>query len=191
MLDTYDNTYGSYDYTHEIDKANGRQKVIYLSRNFLDVVVSMHFQKKYRKETNTDSLFDFTKTHINEVIDFQLSIEKLNTDHWHFVTYEELKKEPKALYQVFKYINVNLDMEEAEQIWNDCSFDKMKTFHEDPKYQNKKYMLSPVKHKDNPDAYKVRKGKVKGYIDYLTLEQIETIKKAVEKKYGRNILDRM
>jgi len=193
MLDSHGKTHKYYDYGHKIDEACGKRKVIYLSRNPLDVAVSMYFQEKYRGKAPQGSIFDYVKKKIHKVIDFQLRIERLKTDHWHFVTYEELKSGPKALYQVFKYIDVNLDMVEAKQIWKDCSFENMKTFHKDPKYKKKKYRLVPGvdKHKDNPDAYKVRKGKVKGYTDYLTPEQIKTIKKAVGEKYGANVLDRM
>ena len=182
MLDTHNNTIKNYDYSHEIKDAKNRKKIIYLSRNPLDVAVSRYFQDKYRHNVKAP-FFEYVQKKLYEVIDYRLSIEKLETDHWHFVTYEELKGNPKTLNQIFKYININLDIEYTNKIWEDCSFENMKSFQNNEKYQHKKYNLIPQKHKNEPEAYKVRKGKIKGYTDYLTPEEIKIIRETAQEKY--------
>lgn len=192
MLDKFEDTSKLYSYTHE---PCNQKDVIYLERNPLDVAVSMHFQKTYRAgwgNVSSSEMFESVKKELNDVIGFYKQIDHVKKDSWLMLSYEELHKGVDPLIAAFNYIGKEIDLESAQQIYNECTFNNMKNFYKLSEYDHKGYRLRPGNiYANEPDAYKVRKGKVKGYVDYFNEQQIKQLKNIVRDQYGNRILDRM
>lgn len=192
MLDKFEDTSELYSYTHEL---RSQDNIIYLERDPLDVAVSMHFQKTYRAgwgNVPSSEMFESVKKELKDVISFYKQVDSIKKDTWLMLTYEQLHEGVQPLVAAFNYIGKDIDLELAQQIYNECTFNNMKNFHKLSEYDYKGYRLRPgSRYANEPDAYKVRKGKIKGYVDYFNEQQINQLKDIVRDQYGNRILDRV
>jgi len=87
------------------------------------------------------------------------------------VRYEDLKTKPiEGLRRILNFLGLSEVSEEIIQDATDfASFDNMRKMESEGKFQDD--MLKPAD-KTNPDTYKTRIGKVRGYLDYLSEKEI-------------------
>lgn len=158
------------------------KKVLFIYRDPKDLIVSNYFQATKRVSKYTDftgSISQFIRHPnygIHKIVDFY--------NIWHrnqhipedflFITYENLHSDTnKILRSVVEFIGIKEVEEEIIQKAVDfASFQNMRNME-----KNKIFKHHSMKPGDTQDeeSYKVRKGKIGGYVDYLTTEDIEYI----------------
>ena len=96
-----------------------------------------------------------------------------------FITYEDLHANTeKVLEQVLKFIGIDEpDKNFIKDAIEMSSFENLKKAEKDNKFNNE--ILAPADQKE-PENYKVRKGKVNNYYEYLSEEDIQYIDKQLE-----------
>ena len=99
-----------------------------------------------------------------------------------FIRYEDLHQDPKGiLRKVFSFIG---EVRVEENLLDDsieyCSFGNLKKLEAENKF--KRRILKPRTATD-PESYKVRKGKIGGYTEYLSEEDVEFIDKAIRESH--------
>jgi len=167
------------------------KKVIFLVRDPRDVIVSWYFQvvkrgskKWFDKKIKTDSVADFIENEfggLKTIIAFyNIWLEnKSKPKDFLLIKYENLKYNPnEVLKQINKFCgieNVIGDSSIRYAIENN-SFDKLKT-----RERNQSIPHSAFKTNNTNDveSFKVRKGKIGGYVDYLSKEQIEKMNQII------------
>lgn len=184
----------------ELTKVKSRfagKKVIFMVRDPRDVFVSYYFHKskrekprsfwwfqKKRRETHTPfsgSLSDFLKEDIGGfdtiIRYYNIWAENKNLPkEFMIVRYEDMKKDPNTvLRKVLDFVGLECitDAEVADAV-EYAKFENMKKIESGNAVGS--YKLKPGDKNDN-DSYKVRKGKVGGYIEYFTPEEIELLNK--------------
>lgn len=150
------------------------KKIILMGRDIKDTLVSAYFQATKRRSVFKGTISEFIATE-------QFGIHKILTfyDIWvqnrHapkaflFIRYEDLYRDSKEiLIKVLKFIGENnIDEELLIQSIEYCSFENLKKFEAQNKFKNK--VLKPTNTAD-PESFKVRKGKIGGYKEYLSEE---------------------
>lgn len=163
------------------------RKVILLVRDPRDIAVSLYYQLTKRasplarsvfgipEDLGEIELFDFV---CDERFGMPSVIAWLNRwERWIGeipqglrISYEELRAEPvRVLGQVSELIGWDCSEQELAAAADFASFDKLKTLERDRFFQSRR--MQPRDSGDS-DTYKVRRGKVGGYRDDFTPEQI-------------------
>lgn len=164
--------------TFDLDKFRDR-RIIFLFRDPRDTVVSAYYDAVHRDRIFDDSISKFIrhdKFGIKKVIAFhQLCFEHLPLlNNCITVNYEALQADTKnELGRVVNYLGFHASDEILEKVVSFASFDNMKKMETAGEFTGKyAYSLSPMS-KDNPDSGKVRKGKIGGYLDELSTEDVD------------------
>lgn len=161
------------------------KKVILLGRDIKDTLVSAYFQATKRRNFFEGTISEFIATE-------QFGVLKIVTfyDIWlqnrHvpksflFIRYEDLHQDPRGiLRKVLSFIGeVGVEENLLHHSIEYCSFTNLKKLEAENKFKNKK--LKP-KNAADPESFKVRKGKIGGYTEYLSEEDVEFIDKAIKK----------
>lgn len=180
------------------------KKVIYLMRHPCDVAVSHYFQLKYRKVrkkkyrkaprelgiVKTMDLYDFVMRP-----DHGLAAIIEYTNLWHsyvcaredalLVRYEDLHSRPEStLRRVSDFLGMDFTDEEISEAIAFCSFEKLQERERAGFYGDS--ALRPVD-KEDPNSFKVRRGKVGGYRDDFTDAQLEEIDSLMLRKLNPEI----
>jgi len=160
------------------------RRVILMGRNVYDTVVSAYFHCTRRVNTYVGPIADFVRCERFGAI----PILRFYNDWYRnrqvpkdfqYITYEDLHQEPLAT------VRLALDFMGAHHITDDeithaievCEFDKLKKAE-----QNDKYQISILRATDkgDPETYKVRRGTIGGYVDYLSPDDIQYIDEIVK-----------
>lgn len=162
------------------------KKVIFLCRNPKDVMVSyfFHATKRIPEFTNyTGSISEFIRSQgygIKKLIAFyQLWYKNKNIpEDFLLIRYEDMHKDPhKVLKKVLEFMGAKDIREEViENAVNFGRFDNLKKM--EIKKEFSKTIIQPGDVKDD-ESYKMRKGKIGGYVDYLSQEDIDYIDKVI------------
>ncbi len=182
------------DYLKDWDTLNHfrGKKIVMLVRDPRDVAVSQFFQWKYRMRPHKIRLnrfpepgdelstFDFV-THpgcgIPKIIEFYNDwasafpyLQNVLVIH-----YEDMRKDPAAIMrQVFEFVGTPGSDEEIAQAVEFASLENMKKLEEKSIFRGSGVRVKPGD-RNNPDSFKVRRGKVGGYRDYFNDEQVAKI----------------
>jgi hypothetical protein len=164
-----------------------RKPLVLLLRDPRDVAVSEYFQStkraaKYKRslyETEGyDSIFEFV---MNSPAGLVAICDQLNDWHkafadWpraHRLHYEALRADPHGeLGRLCAFLGEDFSAGAIEDAVAFASFESLKRKEREDFFQNQRLRAKDV---DDPDSYKVRRGKVGGYRDYFTPEQIAVI----------------
>ena len=153
------------------------KKVIFLVRDPRDVVVSSYFEATKRKVVYEGKISDFIRHDcygINKIIAFYNNWFNNRTIPKDFllIQYEELHKGPHScLKKVMDFIGMeNADEDIINTAVEYSRFDNMKKLEEKKFFKTNK--LRPG-NPDDPESFKVRKGIIGGYKEYLNPEDIE------------------
>jgi hypothetical protein len=177
---------------HELESSKQRyheKLVIFLARDPRDVIISSYFEMKDRGLLFGDNPYETRKAvfdgSLTEFIHRQqggfqtiLSYYNIWADNrkvprgFLLVRYEDMKADPqKSLRQVIDFLGLQIITEKTlQEAVEFASFENMHTMEQQGIFTSG--ILNPAE-SDNQDSYKTRKGKVKGYLDYLDDEEIE------------------
>ncbi|MEE9424566.1 MAG: sulfotransferase domain-containing protein [Methylococcales bacterium] len=197
------------DYTGNTDNKSDyyNKKVILLVRHPGDVAVSQYFQWRHRmkpiKKVINDyplqdddiSIDEFVINHsagLQKVFDFMniWAGEKHALSNLLIVRYEDLKTTPEAtLTRIMDFLNSPVDEQTIAQAVEFSSFENMKKLESSGKFLLSGGRMLPGD-RNNPDSFKVRKGKVGGFREHFSTEQIEQIDTMINQQlspvYGYN-----
>ena len=174
-------------------------KLVILVRDPRDVAVSQYFQWRYRMLPRKKALnaypphgadvdiFDFV---CNRDCGIPRIVEAFNTwarsmptlgDDVLLVRYEDLRHDPgDVLRRVVAFAGLDPRPEHVEAARDYADYENMKK--REARKEGMRGSGQRVKPGDeaNPDSFKVRRGKVGGYRDYFTPEQLQTVDTMVE-----------
>ncbi len=169
------------------------KKVIFLVRDPRDTFVSNYFQKKKRvQESRSFFLFkkrgrERRKPFEGELADFMnfpiggidsllryfniWEQQRTTPDGFLLVRYEDLHEDPRRELQcVLEFVGISgVSDDVVDEAVGFSSFDSMHKMEKDQTFKHGK--MKPTD-KNDGESFKTRKGKVGGYVDYLTEEQV-------------------
>ncbi len=176
------------DYTgNQESKAHFQGKrIVLLVRDPLDVAVSQYFQWRFRMRPNKKFINDYPAdgTELWDfVIDDKAGVPRI-VDYFNgwmraipelrdvlVVRYEDMRADPqKILGQILDFTGTPCTEEQVAAAVEFARYDNMKKMEQSTFFKGSGARVRPGD-KDNPQSFKVRKGKVGGYRDYFTDEQ--------------------
>lgn len=164
------------------------RKVIFLMRDPRDTLVSAYYDALHRDKIFDKGMTKFIK-HPRFGIEKVLRFHQICYENRHLVaqnmtlTYEDLKANTDSeMRRVIAFLGWDVSDEKLRETIEFCSFKNMKDMEETGKFKDHKYdyALSPG-NVQQPDSYKVRKGKVGGYMEELSIEDLNYCNKMMEK----------
>jgi len=172
----------------ETDKSElSDRNVLLLVRDPRDVVVSCFFQATRRKSHYKGDISSFVRSDnygIRKIIHFYNIWEKNRSMPRSFtlLRYEDIHQQPcESLRTTLNFLGVqDATDDEIREAVEFGSFDKMKEMESADGLKHKK--LRPG-NKSDPESFKVRKGKVGGYENYLDAEDIAYCNDMMEKMH--------
>lgn len=175
------------------------KKVIFLSRDPRDVVVSSFFEMKKRGRLFGENPYEARSPVFNgemrefidrEVGGFETILRYYNiwADNRHIprdfllVRYEDLKSNPQQeLRCILDFLGLEaIDDATVAEAVEFASFENMRKMEAEGRFQSG--MLKPAE-KNDQESYKTRKGRVGGFAEYLTEDEIERLNRKM-----RNLL---
>jgi len=183
------------DFTGELHSKEPfyNKRVILLARDPRDVAVSQFFQWKFRiKPTKVAinnyppqgsdiTLFDFVmgdnggsmQAVTNYLNLWAAEVGKM--EHFHLLRYEDLRARPREeLRRLLDFMHIAATDAQVDAAVNYSSYENMKKMEGAQQFRLAGGRMMP-RDKDNPDSFKVRKGKVGGYRDYFTDKEVAAI----------------
>jgi len=158
-------------------------KVLFVYREIKDVLVSSYFQATKRTGRFEGPISDFIRSDkfgVKKIVTFYNSwYEQQNVPQaFMALSYEAMHENPQAaLRQTLEFMGM-VDIEEGllETAVNFAAFNNMKKLESSGFFKDDK--MRP-KDTDDKDSYKVRKGKVGGFTEYLSQADIEYVDRTV------------
>lgn len=168
--------------------------VVFLLRDPRDVAVSEYFQSTrrasaYKRELyqveQEGSMFEFV---MQSPLGLPAICDYLN--HWHQeldgwnrvyrLYYETLRAEPEAeMGRLLSFLKQDFTPDEITEAVEFASFEALKRKERDNYFRNSRLKARNV---EDPDSYKVRRGKVGGYRDYFSDEEVARIDRFVDER---------
>jgi 8-oxo-dGTP pyrophosphatase MutT (NUDIX family) len=159
------------------------KKVILLTRDPRDIIVSWYFHQHKRKKRfkgDISSFINNTKGGFDTIIEYyNIWASYKGNPNLHIVHYEDIYLHTEeSLMAIMKFLNIPVSTESIKYAVETCTFEKMQEME-----RKNIFNLSRLKPGDvnDPDSYKVRKGKIGGYKDYLSLNEIALLNNKMEK----------
>jgi hypothetical protein len=179
---------------HLVPFIESREKqIVLLSRDPRDVAVSLFFQQTKRMRRYQGTLSDMLR---HPKFGIGLIVNVMNTwmEEWgnrpncKLVRYEDCQANPaQAFHDLLDFLSLGkIDPAAFNRSLEFSSFENMKAMEAAGKFDTG--ILSPGDRAD-PDSFKVRRGLVGGYSQYLASEDLEYIHQAIsllDKRYGYN-----
>ena len=163
--------------------------VVFLTRDPRDTVVSGYFEVTRREKipySGTISDFIRDPRHgIVKIILFNKAWLKAGAKLQHFlpITYEQLSADPaSALRAIVEFVGGRADDDAISKVVGENTFDKMRHREANREYKQYGTKLAPT-HQGDPESYKVRRGKIGGYLDYLSPDDVAYCNAMLE-RYG-------
>jgi len=160
------------------------KKVLLLGRDIKDTLVSSYFQATKRIEVFDGPISEFIaseKFGVLKVLGFYTAWLKNRhiPKSFLFISYEDLHQNPHdTLLKVLSFIGeTHTNRELVEQSVEYSSFSNLKKMETENKFKSSKMR---AKESTDPESFKVRKGKVGGYIEYLSEEDQVFIARTIE-----------
>jgi hypothetical protein len=186
------------DYTGNKDSKRDfyAKKVVLLVRDPRDVAVSNYFQwincvNPYKKKLleipehpEQVPIFEYAMTRqfgIPRTVEFLQSWEKElgKTRANLLIRYEDMRAAPAdILDKVLAFMDIKASEEEIAEVIEWTSFENMKQIERDRNFDTGSRRLM-IKDAGNPEAFKVRRGKVGGYTDYFSDPELEKIDRMI------------
>jgi Sulfotransferase domain len=164
------------------------RKVIYLTRDPRDVVVSMFFQRTRRDTNYTGTLREFIFAREGG-IDTMIRFYNVWADSFPkiknllVIRYEDMKADPeRTLTGLLQFLGHAPDREIVHNAVEAASFDRMKNMERDNAFDRSWLKAGNV---NDEESFKVRRGKIGGYADYLDKEDIEKLNRLIETRLSQ------
>jgi hypothetical protein len=177
------------------------KRIVMLTRDPRDIAVSQYFQWKYRmlprKKMLNDypphgsdvSLFEFVvdpQVGLPAILDFlELWQQELpSVRDSVIIRYEDMRADPgRELRRLLDFLGLSLSKQQLGEAVAFASYENMKQLERKQVFRAHGQRLVAGDHR-NPDSYKVRRGKVGGYRDYLDDEQVAKIDELMSRRTG-------
>jgi len=159
------------------------RNVVYLTRDPRDVVVSMYFQRTRRDRNYTGTLQDFIH---NDVGGLDTILRFYNAwaesfpriENLLLLKYEEMRADPNlTMERLFEFMGHSPDREIIQHAIDACSFERMQKMERDNQFNRSWLKAEDV---NDEESYKVRRGKIGGYTDYLDAAEIAIIEDMIK-----------
>jgi len=188
------------DYLEDLDSLQyfRGKKVVLLVRDPRDVAVSQFFQWKYRmrphkkvlnryplhgSDTGVWSFVTNPECGIPRIVNFFNGWARARAsfgDDMLIIRYEDMRRDPSGvLAQVLAFTGTPMTAEQIDQAVEFASYDNMKKLEQKSLFRGSGARVRPGD-KNNPNSFKVRRGKVGGYRDYFEDAQVAEIDRLVE-----------
>jgi hypothetical protein len=162
-----------------------KRKLVFLVRDPRDVIVSMYFQRTRRDANYQGSLLEFVHGDVGGLRTliryYNIWAENLpRIDAALLLKYEDMRSDTVAtLSRLLDFMGHAADRDIARRAVEACSFDRMKEME-----RNKEYNRSWLKPGDvnDEESFKVRRGKIGGYADYLQGDELEKINQLIKQE---------
>jgi hypothetical protein len=149
----------------------GNKKIVFLTRDIRDTLVSSYFQENKRTGVFTGDIGDFVRDSrfgARKIVSFYNMWYKNRDRVRGFipVTYEDLHADPvEELRKLLGFMGYHdIDLELLEDAVEYANFGNMKQLEATGKFKDS--MMRPGR-KQGGESLKVRRGKIGGYVDYL------------------------
>jgi hypothetical protein len=169
-------------------RAYAGTKVVLLVRDPRDVVVSLYFHVTRRRRLPYDGdLIDFVRDRVGGLASllafYDAWAPHLTDDNVLLVRYEDMHVDPhRELRRMLGFLGV-IDVDDAvvQRAVDDASFDRLQRLE---RYGSASTRALRTPSADDPESYKVRRGKIGGYRDYLGAPDIAAIDAAIGRSGG-------
>jgi hypothetical protein len=193
---THDRYVNQYTGNRDSKRDYYNKKVILLVRDPRDVVASNYFQwincvNPYKKELlnipdkpEEVPIFEYAMTRqfgIPRTVEFlQAWAPELNKIGAHLlVRYEDLRTDTaRVLGDMLAFMGIEATETEIRQVVDETSFENMKKMEQNQTFESGSRRLM-IKDSDNPESFKVRRGKVGGYSDYFSEQELVEIDRLI------------
>lgn len=155
-----------------------QKPVVFMSRDPRDTAVSGYFQKTLRRDGYSGTIGDFVRDPlhgIEKVIRYNLTWLETGAkmDQFLPITYEATCINAVAvLRSIVVFVGGEVSDTVIERVVASNTFDKMRKRETSGEYDKRYHTKLRPGHAENPESYKVRRGKVGGYVDYLSADDI-------------------
>lgn len=159
--------------------------VIFMARDPRDMIVSYYFQITKREEEHDfeGSISEFIRSSeygINRFVDFMnMWIENRDKPKsFHLFRYEDMKQQAvEEVLDLLDFLDLkSISQEKVSEAVEFAKFENMKKMEKNEKFEDRQF-LKPGDKKDK-ESYKVRKGKVGGFEEYLSEEDLDYVNSA-------------
>jgi alcohol sulfotransferase len=172
-------------------RAFGDRKLLFLVRNPCDVAVSEYFQSTRRASAHKvelhgvdrgASMFDFV---MRGPVGLLAVVDYLNAwvpilgrqEHALVVRYEDIREKPAQLLEsIVEFLGAPFSKDEISEAVEFAAFENLKELERQNFFKNARLAPSDP---DDPDSFKVRRGKVGGYADYFDEGQVGAMEELV------------
>jgi hypothetical protein len=170
------------------------KKIVFLVRNPCDVAVSEYFQSTKRAKQHKVELYgiDTAMTMFDFVMKGPMGlptiVDYLNAwgrnlaglNNVLQTRYEDLRAQPvERLTEMSRFLGAPFTRETIQEAVDVADFENLKELERTDFFKNSR--LRP-RNPDDPDSFKVRRGKVEGYRDYFSVEQIDAMESLLRER---------
>ncbi|MGD9347775.1 MAG: sulfotransferase domain-containing protein [Candidatus Aminicenantes bacterium] len=168
------------------------KKIVLLVRDPRDIMVSNYFQltKRVKSQAVSEkSLSEFVRSeYLDNLLNFMNTMEGFRYDHKEalLLKYEDLQRDTIAeIKRLIDFLEIEVSDDVLEEAVAYGSFANMQEIERGgffaPKKKERWAGILETWDTDDRDAYKVRRGKVGGYMDYLSDSDVAYLDSAIEK----------
>ena len=164
------------------------KKVIFILRCVYDTIVSYYFHNSKHHSKfigNIESFIRDDEKCLKKIVEYLNSWSPIvGKDHCLVVTYEALSVDTmSSMTRLIKFLNLHVDERVLKNAINNSSFESMKEIEIRRGISNHSHNTS------QQDARRIRRGKVKGYVDYLSNDDIKFINNYLNKNDSKESLN--
>jgi hypothetical protein len=169
------------------------KRIIFLARHPADTAVSLYFHRQTRtrqalkdvkrlSDIGGQSIGDYIRSPagLDHVIAYMnMWMTALPThERWLLLRYEDLRSVPvPQLQRLATFLEEDFTDEQFGQAVEFAAFERLKEKESSNFFDNKRLQ---ARNPENPDSFKVRRGKVGGYRDYFSSDEIDWIDRRVD-----------
>lgn len=153
--------------------------VVFMSRDPRDTVVSYYFQRTLRSDRYLGTMGDFIRDPsygVERIVLYNLTWLQQGADLPAFlpITYEEMSDSPVEIMRgILRFLGVTFTDADIERVTSNNSFEKMQKREAAGEYVKRYRRKLKPGASNNPESFKVRRGKIGGYTDYLSPQEVQ------------------
>lgn len=161
------------------------KRVLLIGRDVRDILVSAYFQATRRINVYEGPISDFVRDDaygVDKVLAFYRiwSENREIPARFEFITYEELHRDTAGvLARALAFLGADVSMATIARAVDYCSFENLHSAEAEDRFNSD--ILRPARTND-PEAFKVRRGEVGKFAQYLSSEDIAYIDEAVAER---------